>query len=555
MNRYIAAPLFLVALCIILCLSSCNRSQDALQKAEAIMESHPDSALALLRGIKSPDKLSKGNHALYTLLMAQAMDKNKLEITDNAFLDDAVQYFSNANDSLHAARALYYTGRVNDVMKNAEQATRYYLKANDWAKGGSDYRYKFLINYYLGALYYDQLLYKDGLALYREALRIANQQNNNAYRGFALAKIGYGFSGLERNDSALFYDLQALKVARKYCRDNVPTILNYIIYAYQQTKQDSIALNYCNMALGSLQKNNTPYSLYCSKGEIFNALHQYDSAVYYLNKCLKSDFIYTKAAGSLALAAAYKGKKLPEKALHCMEMFNNYRDTVDQQTRSAAVIQMQTLYKHGKLKEENALLKETDLQKKKWIYLICFVSTLLLSLSGAAYFLVSNRKQKMIKEQEEQIRLNKELIRQQEIEKLQGEKRMAQQVLKEAELREAFYRQLNFVSVPQLRGASPKIVGDEKEHIRLKEEDWAQIIENTDATFNGFTQRLKNSFPRLNDADIQLCCLVKMQLKQADIADIFNIEKDSVKKRKMRIRKDKMCLDDEVTLEELLRNY
>nr|WP_321375598.1 hypothetical protein [uncultured Bacteroides sp.] len=555
MNKYIDNSLLLIALCIILGLSSCNRSQNLLQRAEAIMESNPDSALTLLRGIKNPNKLSKCNHALYTLLMAQAMDKKQLEITDNAFLDDAVQYFCNANDSLHAVRALYYAGKVNDGMKNAEQATLYYLKASDWAKNGSDYRCKFLINYYLGALYYDQLLYKDGLAVYREALRIANRQNNNVYRSFALAKIGYGFSGLERNDSALVYNLQALEVASKYSKENVSTILKQIIYAYQQIKRYDIALKYCNEALVSLQDSEPLYSFYCFKGEIFNDLHQYDSAVYYLNKSFQDDLIYTKASVCSELSQVYKGKNNPDKALYYMEQFNNYRDTIDKQTRSAAVIQMQTLYKHGKLQEENALLKETDLQKKKWIYLICFLSTLLLSLSGVAYFLVSNRKQKLIRVQEEQIRFNKEQIRLQEIEKLQSDKRIAQQELKEVELRETFYRQLNFVSVPELRGISEKRKREVNEHIRLTEDDWAHIIENTNATFNGFVGRLKNTFPKLSDADIQLCCLVKMQLKQADIAEIFNVEKDSVKKRKMRIRKDKMCLDGDKTLDETLRDF
>jgi hypothetical protein len=270
--------------------------------------------------------------------------------------------------------------------------------------------------------------------------------------------------------------------------------------------------------------------------------------VYYLNKSFQDDLIYTKASVCSELSQVYKGKNNPGKALYYMEQFNNYRDTIDKQTRSAAVIQMQTLYKHGKLQEENALLKETDLQKKKWIYLICFLSTLLLSLSGVAYFLVSNRKQKLIREQEEQIRL-------QEIEKLQSDKKIAQQELKEVELRETFYRQLNFVSVPELRGISEKRKREVNEHIRLTEDDWAHIIENTDTTFNGFIGRLKNSFPKLSDADIQLCCLVKMQLKQADIAEIFNVEKDSVKKRKMRIRKDKMCLDGDKTLDETLRDF
>jgi hypothetical protein len=515
------------------------------------MESHPDSALSLLREIKSPNKLSKRDYALYALLMIQGMDKNSLDITNNTFWEDAVRYFSNTKDSVHAAKAFFYAGRINDKMKQTEQATQLYLKANDWAKGSSDYKCRFLINYYLGDLYYTQYFYKDGMAAYREALHYANLLKNYDYQSFSFSNIGYGFSGLQQNDSALFYDFKALKIARKYCHNQITTILNQITYAYEQKNQSFTALKYCDEALTSLQKDETPYSLYCSKGKIYNNQHRYDSAIYFLDKSLQTNFIYTKASAYLALANAFKGKGLSDKALYYMEQFNNYRDTIEQQTRSAAVIQIQTIYKNNNLKEENALLKQKDLQKMQWIYLICFIASFLLLLSCIAYFIVYSKRQKLIKKQEEQIRLSKKKIQEKEIENLQNEKQMAQQILKETELRVAFYKRLNIISIPDLHDLD----NNGHQHIRLTDDDWTIIIENTDALFNNFTKRLKSSYPKINESDIRLCCLVKMQLKQVDIADIFNIEKDSVKKQKMRLRRDKMCLDNGKTLDEILRHF
>ena len=54
---------------------------------------------------------------------------------------------------MRKATALYYEGRVNHDMNNAEEATDYYLRARDVAKNTTDYTLLYLINSQLGTLY------------------------------------------------------------------------------------------------------------------------------------------------------------------------------------------------------------------------------------------------------------------------------------------------------------------------------------------------------------------------------------------------------------------
>ena len=54
---------------------------------------------------------------------------------------------------MRKATALYYEGRVNHDLHNAEEATDYYLRARDVAKNTTDYRLLYLINNHLGTLY------------------------------------------------------------------------------------------------------------------------------------------------------------------------------------------------------------------------------------------------------------------------------------------------------------------------------------------------------------------------------------------------------------------
>ncbi len=533
---------------IMITLYSCNRFHSTLTKAETLMEEHPDSALTLLRGIKNPEELSERNYAFYALLVTQAMDKNNLDLTKDTLSDDAVHYFSQSKDSIHAAKAYFYSGRVNEKMKNADQAIACYLKAKDFSKGSKEYKFQYLIRYYLGNLYLMQDLDKDGINAYKEAYRYAFILKNNTYRCLSLSKIGFGYSILEEEDSALNYQFRALKIAEKSYKSYTSTIYNYISEIYSRTGKYKLALHYYNKAFASKQQEDDLYTLYSSKGEIYADMHQYDSAVYYLNKSLKSSFIYTKASGYSLLAKTYEAQGKIDKALYCKNQFNLYRDTIDTQTQSAAIIEMQEIYKHSKLKEENLLLKQKEEEKNKSFYRLSLFASLLFLIGGCAYLVTYKKSQK----RKEQILLDQEVLQKEKIEELEKEK---EQIQKETELRADFYRQLNLVVIPELRNTMNEKAGAESKHIKLTEKDWDRIIENTDVAFSHFTKRLKEAYPQMTTIDIRFCCLIKMQLKQSEIADILNMEKISVKRRKLRIRKDKMMLDDGRILDEIIRNF
>ena len=64
---------------LITVLSGCTESETArsLDRAEAVMEEHPDSALAILGAIPSADVNSSADRALHALLLTQAQIKNR----------------------------------------------------------------------------------------------------------------------------------------------------------------------------------------------------------------------------------------------------------------------------------------------------------------------------------------------------------------------------------------------------------------------------------------------------------------------------------------------
>lgn len=540
--------LFLI-ICVIFTVSGCDHFNPNLKKAESIMEEHPDSALKILRGIKSPRSLSEKDYALYALLVTQATDKNDLDLTKDSLSDYAVRYFRESKDSVHAYKVFFYAGRVNEEMKNANQAISYYLKAKDFARNSKDYKYLYLINYYLGNLYTMQDLFKDGINSDKEAYRYASMLKSKTYQCLSLSEIGSGYFCLKRNDSALIFQLRALNIAKRDYNSYLSNIYYRICRIYSKSGKYMIALHYYNKALACKQKEDDLYTLYSAKGEIYLNIHQHDSAVYYFKKSLQSNFIFTKATVYGLLADTYEAQGNIKKALDCSKKFDIYRDTIDYQTQSAAIIQMQEIYKHNNLKEENLLLKQNKIEKNESFYRLSLFTSILILLGSSLYFINYKRSQK----QKEQIKHGQELLQEKKIEEVKKEKEL---IHKEAELKTEFYKRLNSISIPGLISSSNNNKeGHSNNHIKLTEQDWNKIIENTDAVFNNFTKRLKEAFPKMNEMDIRLCCLIKIQLSQSEMADILNIEKVSIKRRKLRIRKDKMMLDDGRTLDEIVLNF
>lgn len=94
-------------------LAACGGGRDAerrLDRADAIMDSIPDSALTVLDSIHA-DRLKGGQRARYGLLYTKAATKNRTPLADDSLIGMAVDYYAGRGDSLEI-QSLYYQGEV-----------------------------------------------------------------------------------------------------------------------------------------------------------------------------------------------------------------------------------------------------------------------------------------------------------------------------------------------------------------------------------------------------------------------------------------------------------
>ena len=75
-----------------------------------------------------------------------------------------------------------------------------------------------------------------------------------------------------------------------------------------------------------------------------------------------------------------------------------------------------------------------------------------------------------------------------------------------------------------------------------------------DSGYNGFTQKLRSRFPMLSEKDINFCCLVKIKMSIQNLTDIYCISKNSVSRKKLRL-KEKLDIAEGDTLDGFLSRF
>lgn len=113
---------------------SCTDNSEAekrLTSAEALMNQHPDSALAILQGIGRSSLSSDKGKARYALLMSQALDKNYIDTTTFDILQPAIDYYIDKGNPDEKLRTFYYQGRIYQNKGDEDNAMLSFINARE----------------------------------------------------------------------------------------------------------------------------------------------------------------------------------------------------------------------------------------------------------------------------------------------------------------------------------------------------------------------------------------------------------------------------------------
>ena len=176
-------------LLLLLAFTACGDKKavtDVLNRAEAVMNEHPDSALNLLRTLTFDDFRKEKNRARYALLHNQALDKNYIDVTNDSLISVAVEYYKDKDDVRSKFLSYYYMGRVHANGGNSLKAMLSFTKAEQLEGEIQDSLALGLLYSQLGDLYREYYDFPKSLVAYQKAEICYGQASKEQHRLYAM---------------------------------------------------------------------------------------------------------------------------------------------------------------------------------------------------------------------------------------------------------------------------------------------------------------------------------------------------------------------------------
>ena len=546
----------------------------SLLQIEQLMYERPDSAWKILQHMPSISQLRKEEQALHALLFTQAQYKNYIPVKSDSLLRIAEAYYRTSSDSLHKAWTLFYLAQYYRDSDEKEKALSYFQQANIASRNIENNQFKFLLNLHWANLLSDEDAENKGIEKYQTANKYAILLKDTLKQIDLFERWGwcYLLNGKYNQADSLFKEAMSLsmKTEIKFLEKNLLAQLATTAYL---KKEYFLALNLINRSI-SLEKDSTElYPLWANKANIFLSMNQYDSVRTYLQKDIRNSTLYQKA-GKQKIWYQYEEKmnNLP-KALEYSKRYAELLDTIYQKELSSKIIELQHKYDYSLIQSENKLLKI----KRQRLY-ISLTAICMAVLTVAVIFFYKRREEK--RKLAEQMRSKDDLMKEMRLqlqektidlhaaqEKIieketaldkelsQREKMRSEYSSKEAAMRKEILRHSEIIRKMEQLNKMSQQDKIQSRSVVLSDEEQDNLAEIVNICYNNFTDRLWKKFPTLTKADISLCCLIKIGISNSNMLYLLDTNKVALKKRKNRLKHDKMGMDENDSLDEFIMEF
>lgn len=556
------------------------------------METYPDSALSLLNQIPHPDRLYGKLCADYALLLTQARDKNYLDsLQSDSLIKLAVDYYQDSDDNVKAGKALLYYGKMLALQGNDTIAMQVYLDAQTKLEKTKEYKMQAMLQEYIGRLNDDRGMYDEALENYRKSVRYFRKMTDTLGIIYNYRNMAWIYDIRQENDSAMWYLNQGIFLLDGDSTKSIlPSLLQMLgIIEKKEGKFDN-AINHFLSAIKFEKNPHTIKHYYFSLGDVYRQIGKLDKARACFEQGLKSKDVYTQSGAYNYLYLLEKQNTDYALALYYKEKSDSLWK-LDQNTNlSNQILTLQRKYETGKLKMEKNLLEQKN---QNQFYFWISVSSLLIIVSVSLYFWIKKQYRRILRKRlkvhlekvTEAIKKNERIIGQY-ICQIDDLKRKESTTAKNTELQMENLNQRiydlenkNDESVKeQIAKLNQRIQILVSENKAIKEDSCAggiyileqlkkgllivenmtqkeknQVFEYIDLMFGDFVSKLKKEFS-LNDNNLMLAIFVKLDFTVPGLMIVFQCEKNSIFKKKQRLR-DKLKLKTDDELDKFLTFY
>ncbi len=419
-----------------------------------------------------------------------------------------------------------------------------------------DFPLKQICFYASGRVYYEFKEYKAAIKVFRKALQMKSQLNNDYYKFQIGNTLGLAYQKTKRIDSSDYYFKQTLDYAK---------IVNN--KAWEGISSGNLGYNYFlkghnNKAISLIKKDidlalfykdwGLAGGAYCNLAEVYLRLKNYDEA----ETNIKNGIFYAQKANRYSLyprlyefqSMVLKQKNKHNLAMEYLEASYKARDSIAKVFDDKKLLRAQQELEIQQQKAKaNLEQQESKSKLLKRNTLIALLAMLFLVMA-----LIYNRRLLKAKHKEQKIHAEKELAFQ-KLESAKAQlKNFKQSIVEKNQIIENLETN-EHTSDPKTNPPSEhlKIENQLKETAILTDDDWKIFTRLFREVYPKFFGNLGSRFPKATPSEIRLLALSKLKLNTKEIALTLGIGESAVRQTKSRFRK-KYGLQNHSDLDDLI---
>lgn len=540
---------------VVTCLLACGNQGNnnlydlALLMLEDSLDANPDKTLKEILAIDTASLSRKDNIFYHFLLIKskQLIPGASENLLDKS--DEVISYFSGQKDSARLCQTYFYLGRIYFDRYAFLRSNASYNQAEKFA--GHNARMQFAIKIEEARIYRFKMMHHIEEKCLDMAFDIAVELGDSVLMAEALheiAELRISEKKYVQAASCLNEALNLLPQRSSLARSEYNKDLGRVYLAMHEL--DS-ALLHTNVALQDAYVNELTPACNILKGNIYLKMNRLKDAEQLFMGNIEELPLAEKQDVYYKMSLLKKEEKDFQAALEYSEKSISCRDSLNRNNKAGYISNLNAFQEHERQQKRIAQMNVELSEQELSYYRLAILLLLVLFLGISAFFHMKQEKKKVEASLKEKKLAMVKLQNSQcetEIKYLQEKKN--RQAIEHESLNKGveFYKRLNALTVPILMKKQ-----NSQGTIHLKKEEWDIIIKNTDACFNDFTVRLKESYPQLSTEEIRFACLLKMEFSLSLLSEIYHIAKGSISRKKMRL-KEKMQIED-MTLDDFIKQF
>ena len=548
-------------LAIVLLASACSdqRYVAMLDRAEPLIETAPDTALALLDSIDSR-RLYRGDKARYALLRSQALDKNYIDVTNDSLINIAVDYYDNSSNYRYRGMAYYYKACVCYNNGEYEQATELLIQAEEALLKTEEYNMIALTYSLLSEIYIEQYRFDNAIVLINKSTyyyKLHKNSKNIVYNHLRLSKV---LMIEHPADSVLCHLDSARFIAQQLNNEELLFMVeNYRASFYDYIKEYDLAKATLYNAFEQYPAHTPNADDYHLLSRIYYNTGKLDSALYILDTFYAPQCQTYTNKETLSLFRSTIYNDMADYANAYTHIYEYIRSVT-----TSGLLQQDKSINELEKKYRTELLREKSQSLATRNTLLTVIS-LLVALVATLFIYLYIRQRQLRKAQYLQLHM----AAQQEIGEIQSQYDTVKEQLHSQLAQKELYENALHVRIENLRTLTniSSTYESDKEKFYHHCRSYINVCNQTENSFvrdirtiaslycEGFVERLQSRYPDLTEEDINLACLILLGFDCVQTQILFNHKNiQSTYSKRARLRK-KLGLEKDGCLEDFLSTF